>query len=362
LRSGAAIAVGTPEGAPTAAIGKMIAATDYVRRSPFSIGGRRGHKEWQHFAILAPGVDLLVNFSCCDDMRATARMGAEWPRLVLLVRTDTWDGDVENHAMTDARIRGGRVDLAFGHNRLVFHDGVFDISATLQERPISVELRLTPVTMPAFVPSVPMLDGPPLHWLVVPRLHTSGRLTIGGRIYDLQGAPAYHDHNWGHFLWGHDVAWEWGFVLPDDPVVPWCLTFVRLTDRARTTALSHKLLLWRRTEAVRVFREGALTLETDLSYLQPPTVFKIPRALALVAPELPTDVPRSVETHATDGQDWLTCRCEAEDLGQVLIPSETELGVTIFNEVSARATVRGRVGGEAIAFAGRSILEFIRYA
>jgi hypothetical protein len=34
--------------------------------------------------------------------------------------------------------------------------------------------------------------------------------------------------------------------------------------------------------------------------------------------------------------------------------------VTIFNEVSARSTVRGSFGGEAFAFEGRSIMEFIR--
>lgn len=340
---------------------ESIAACDYVRRSRASIGGRAGHKEWQHFAILAPEVDLLVNFSCCDDNRPGAAPGAELPRLVLLARTHEWVGDVETYAQDEVQIVGGRIDLRFRNNHLRFDGGVFDIAATLQEHAISVHLRLRPVTAPAFVPSIPMLDGPPLHWVVVPRLETRGTLSVDGRRYVLDGAPAYHDHNWGYFLWGHDVAWEWGFVLPDDAAVPWCTAFVRLTDRARTMALAHKLLLWRGTELVRVFREEVMELQSSPSYLRPQHIFKFPRAMALVAPELATDVPASVRTRAAAGGEWIECHCEAQDLAQVLIPSETELGVTIFNEVSARTRVEGCIDGERIAFSGRSILEFIRY-
>jgi len=343
------------------AIARAIEMMDYARRSPASLGGRGGHKEWLHFVVLAPGVDLLVNFSCCDEVRPGANH-AVLPRLVLLSRTDTWDGDIENFAPEDAHVEGGRIAFAFADNRLEFRDGSFHLTAALRERPIAVRLCLKPLTMPVFVPSTPMLDGPPLHWLVVPRLQTSGVLCVGGRDHVLDGAPAYHDHNWGHFLWGHDLSWEWGFVLPDDAAVPWCLTFVRLTDRKRITALEHKLLLWRGTTLSRSFREGELAVETALAHLPLRSIFKAPRPMALLVPELAADVPRHLETHAAAGSDWLSCRCEPYDVVQVCIPSETDLGVTIFNEVSARAQVRGQIGGEAVAFAGRSIMEFIRYA
>ncbi len=344
------------------ALARSVAATDFVRRSPFAVGGRGAHKEWQHFAILAPDVDLLVNFSLCDDTRPGARPGAEMPRLVMLARTDKWDGDIETYAMREARVAPGAIDLELGENRLAFRDGAFEIDARLRERSLAVHLRLTPVTAPAFVPSIPMLDGPPLHWVVVPRLAVEGVLLSGGRTHVLDGALAYHDHNWGHFQWGHDVAWEWGFVLPDDARVPWTVTFVRLTNRARTVALAHKMLVWRGADMVRVFRERELAHESDLDHLQLAHLFKVPRPLALVAPERLTDVPRAIETRAAADGEWVTCRCETFDDAQVLIPSDTELGVTIFNEVSARATVSGRIGGEDLSFSGRSIMEFIRYA
>ena len=341
-------------------IARAISLTDYVRRSPFAVGGPGAHKEWQHFAILAPGIDLLVNFSSCDDVRPGATPGAELPRVVLLVRERTWDGDVETFASEEARIRGGRIDFALRHNTLAFRDGVFHIAVEAAERPIALELRLEPRTMPAFVQNIHMIEGPPLHWVVVPRLRTTGWLRVAGREHRLDGAPAYHDHNWGHFLWGHDVAWEWGFVLPESERIPWCLTFVRLTNRARTVALEQGLFLWRGERAVGVFRQHDVTFSTDGALLKPPRVFKVPRAMALVAPEAACDVPRSLEVSAAAGRDWVECHAEAEEVAQVLIPSETGLGVTIFNEVTARTRVRGSVGGEEVAFEGRSILEFIR--
>jgi len=343
-------------------IAALIAGTDFARRSPARVGGPAGHKEWEHFVVLAPDVDLLVNFSCCDDERPGAPAGAELPRLVLMARADHWDGDVDTFPADATRIVGGRIDFTLGPNRLLFRDGAFEITAELRDRPMRVQLRLTPLTTPAFVPSVPMLDGPPLHWAVVPRLRVEGSLWMDGREHVLDGAPAYHDHNWGRFLWGHDVAWDWSFVLPTDADCPWCLTFVRLTDRGRTRTLARKLLLWEGEELRHVFREDEVEIDLLDGFLRPAQVFKIPRPMALVAPELATDVARGIRARAAAGGDRIECNFLANDVAQVLIPSESDLGVTIFNEVLGRTQVHGVIDGRPIEFAGRSVVEAIRYA
>lgn len=342
------------------AIAQAVAQLDYTRRSPFSVGGPGRHKEWLHFVVFAPEVELLVNFSLCDDTRETAAPGAELPRLVLLVRDREWDGDVDSFTMDEVHVRGGRIDLAFAHNRLHFDGSHFEISARLAERPVSLELRLTPVTMPACVPSLSMLDGPPLRWVVVPRLEVSGVVRVGERQYNLDRAPAYHDHNWGHFLWGHDISWEWGFVLPPKPSTAWCATFVRLTNQARSLALAQTMLLWRGDRLAGMFREEEMEVHLDPTPLAAHKVFKAPRVMALVVPGLPTDVPSSISFHAERGRDWVDCVCTAEDVAQVLIPAETRLGATVFNEVLATTTLRGRIDGETVQLTGRSILEFIR--
>lgn len=336
-----------------------IDSLDHTRGSSAPPFGPRKHKEWHHFVVLGRGFDLLVNFSCCDDLESGGQR--EIPRLVLLARLDEWDGDIENFDSREARITRGRIRFELGANRMEFRDGAFHIEATLRQRPISVRMTLEPRTQPVLVPGTPMRQGPPLHWLVVPRLQTRGMLRVGEREVCLDGAPAYHDHNWGHFLWGHDLSWEWGFVLPDDEEVPWCLTFVRLTDRARATALDQKLLVWRRERLFRGFREGEVQTEIGARSFRPRTVFKVPRPLALLAPEQAIDVPATFANHVNAGRDFLSCRSQPYDVVQVLIPSETDLGVTIFNEVSARVVVDGELGGEAVRFSGTSMMELIRH-
>jgi hypothetical protein len=97
-------------------------------------------------------------------------------------------------------------------------------------------------------------------------------------------------------------------VLPDDPAVPWCLTFVRLTDRARTTALEHKVLLWRGAALSRSFREGELQVDTANESLRMDRLFKAPRPLATTRgdwrrsrPSVPGLASRAIASGARSG-------------------------------------------------------------
>ena len=84
-----------------------------------------------------------------------------------------------------------------------------------------MDLVLHPMSMPGRAPNLTREDGPPIHWVVIPRLRAEGTIEIDGVVHHLQNAPAYHDHNWGYWSWGDDFAWEWGFGLDEDPENPW---------------------------------------------------------------------------------------------------------------------------------------------
>lgn len=340
-------------------LANAIRRADYTRRSPFSIGGRGGHKEWHHFCILGPEVELLVNFSMTDDVRPQARPGTEHARITVLARVSEWDGDVEMFAPQDVQIRGGRVDLTFGPNRLFFDGEVYRIVVSLTERPITIDIELRPLTMPGHAPNIPLPDGPPLHWVIVPRLLANGRVTVGGRAYRFENVAAYHDHNWGHFLWGHAFSWIWGFSHPIGHDVPWSMAFVRLANRTRNHTLAQGLFLWKRAFNHRVFLDDDLELRMDVGFLSPKRVLKIPRVMTLLSPGSATDVPRWVEMRAQGDGDWLCYRFEAQDLAQVVIPSDTGLDVTIINEVTGRSSMEGEIRGEKISVEGRAICEFL---
>ena len=97
----------------------------------------------------------------------------------------------------------------------------------------------------------------------------------------------------------------------------------------------------------------------DIGFLRPKRVLKIPRVMALLSPGAATDVPSWVEMRAQGDGDRLVYRFEAEDLAQVVIPSDTELDVTIINEVTGRSSLEGRLRGEKLSVEGRAVCEFL---
>jgi len=63
-------------------------------------------------------------------------------------------------------------------------------------------------------------------------------------------------------------------------------------------------------------------------------------------------------TAEADG-DVLAWRFDAADGVQVVLPSDTDLGVTIINEVAGRLALEGVVGGERVTMDGRAVCEFL---
>ncbi len=340
------------------AIDEAIRSADYLRRSPFTVGGAAGHKEWLHFCVYGPEVDVLVNFSVVDDVRGGAPQGAELARITVLVRSTGWDGDVDLYPAEEVFLRGGGIEARFGQSSVVYRDGAYHLDVTMRERPISVRLALTPITVPSLANNIQLDAGPPINWLVVPRLLARGVAIIDGREHRFHDAPSYHDHNWGRFAWGRDFAWEWGFGLAHDAGVPWSMVFVRLSDRAHTKALMQALFLWKGTRQHRVIRAGDVEVRHE-GLLEPARVLKVPRIMALIAPSVLTDVPRFLDIRAAADGDALHARFEASDLAQVVIPNDGDLGVTIINEVSGTVRLEGEVRGERVFLEGRAIFEFL---
>ena len=340
------------------AITEALLRADYLRRSPFALGGPGGHKEWLHFCVYGPSVDVLANFSLCDDVCQGAAPGTEFARVTVLVREEAWDGDVDLYGTEEVFVHAGRIDAAFGRNTVTFRDGEYHLSVALRERPISMELRLRPVTMPSLANNIQLDAGPPINWLVVPRLLASGTVTIAGHRHELRNAPAYHDHNWGHFAWGRDFAWEWGFGLPQDPEVPWSMVFVRLSNRAHTRTLMQALFLWKGMRQHRVMRAADVEVRHE-GHLRSAHICKIPSAMGLISPDILPDVPRLLHLSAEGDGDRLECVFEAGDGAQVILPNDHDLGVTIINEVSGTVRLSGEVRGETVSMEGRAIFEFL---
>lgn len=336
-----------------------IARTDHLRFSPALARRIHGFKEWTYFCVTSPDVDLLFTFTFLDRVDLPAQH--QWPpaRVVALARTRAgrWQGGVDEVPPSAVQAKPGRVDLAMGTNELHFKAGAYSLIARLASQPIEAHLRLRPLALPAVGTSVRMGTAEPMRWIVVPRLETNGVVTLGGDRYEIEGAPAYHDHNWGAFSWGGDFAWEWGLILAPNGATPWTVIFSRISDRARQRVLSQAILVWRDDGQCRAFRDDEISVR-ESGLLRGGARLRVPRVMSLVEPATAADVPLELLVRAESGDDRVEVRFTSSDFAEIAMPNETrDLGSTLLCEVRAEAEVRGSIRGTSFALTAPAILE-----
>jgi hypothetical protein len=338
-------------------LSRVIALTDNLRLAESASLHPERYKEWHHFCVLSAQAEVVLNFSIMRDNRPAAPANTYLARLILLVHEAGWDGDVIEIPWREVELNPGRIDLRFGQNYLRFEHGVYKISIALETRPITLDLTIRPITYPLLRSRAGIGSGA-IDWLVVPRLEAEGVLVCDRRVHLLKSAPAYHDHNWGHWLWGEDFAWEWGFALPVLSGTPISLVFDRVTNRARSQVQELKLSLWKNDRLVRIFAHHEIS-SLPKGYLAQAQVAKFPRIMSLIVPQVTTDVPRSLEITAESGSDYMSFCFESEDLAQLILPNETDLGETVINEVVGTVHASGLLKGEKVVFEGKGFFEFL---
>jgi hypothetical protein len=318
-------------------------------------------KEWHHFCVCGEGVDVIVNFSLCEDTRPAAGPDSYVPRVITLVHDRVegrWHGAIDQIPQRDASWYPGQVNLGFGHNTVLLSRDGFHLSLALRDQPVTAQMTLKPTARPLAVRNEVAVAEGKLGWFVCPRLEATGRVVAGDKVHNFRDALAYHDHNWGRWLWGHDFAWTWGYVLPDDRTVPWSLVFDRTTDRGRGQVLELTLAVWRQERLASLITREDVDVRF-IGLMRPTAVKKFPPIAHVFAPNLTGDVPGRLEVTARSACEEINLCFEPESLCQIVIPNETDLGVTTINEVSGRASVAGTIRGEALAWEGRGVFEFL---
>jgi hypothetical protein len=339
----------------TATASDALAASDFFRVPP-TTPGAVPYKEWQHFVVHSDAMHLILNFSVVDDVwAARRRLG----RVIALVRTDGWTGDVVTFSGIDMEVRPGSSGIRLGANRMAFEAGWYEIEVALPSIGLRAELRLQPVSRPFLATNQPLDASSCLSWLFVPRLEARGTVTIGSHRVELAATPAYHDHNWGRFRWGDDFSWEWGSVLPRGDS-PWSAVFMRMADRRRTVARRQALYIWRDAEPFAVLRDATVEF-APTGLLGVPAALTIPSPMRLLVSERPSDVPASIVVTGREGGGSVRVSLEARDHVRVAVPEEHGYeGVTVLHEIRGDVVLDGRLGAEDVSMCGAGVLEVLR--
>jgi hypothetical protein len=357
----AALRRSTTRGPRRRAIAEALARMDYLRRSPARFGGEGPHKEWHHFVVHADGLELLVNFSLIDDPWQSSAGSAETARLIVIARSDAWRGTVDTIAAGGCEILEGGHRARFPCGDIRFVNGRYTMEFETGDGSLSGRLQFVPESEPALANNQSLSAGKMLRWLFVPRLSCRGRVRAGSRTFTMTSALAYHDHNWGVFQWGDDFSWDWGSILPLEPVSPWSAVFMSMGDRGRSLARCRGLYLWRGAAPFRIFRDAELRV-TSVGLFDGSASLRLPPVMALLGPLRVKDVPARLEVTAAGEGDRVHMRFDAREVAQIVIPDEIDLSrVTVLNEVLGDVTLEGRARNKKVLIEGNGVFEFISH-
>lgn len=338
---------------------RRLRASNGWRRSPATVGGPVGHKEWMHFCVFGrtrddTEVDVLLNFSLVDGVQTIGYAGVEVARLLALVRIgNQWHGGVTRYQVDAVTVAAGSSDFEFGESRVALTDSGYDVKAELED--LKIHCLFAPQMSPWLTPSAAMRPGY-VRWLVTPMVWATGLIEVGHHSIELIESPAYHDHNWGQFRWGSNFAWQWAIAVEERARPRKCLVVSRVTDRARSRVFSQSVIVGD-GERFRDFRSGETTYRQAGIYRRLPGLI-VPSVMRLLLPPSTADLASRRTISCEANRDNLRIDLRTTEYAGVGIPNDDgSLGVSVLAESCCAVEASGQVGGRAFEFAGRGLWE-----
>jgi hypothetical protein len=326
-----------------------------------SLANRDTWAEWHYFNVLSQGGRrwAFISFIIGGDVT-----GNEWGGNLGITlrdqggRTRKFATRVDRSAV---RFSTKDANLVFGDSRVtVLPNGDYRVIAAAREEGgsgrIDIAMTLSPAAY-AYFPGVSMGSGDFVSGYTVPALRAtaSGTLCVDGVCEKLEGAQAYHDHNWG--VW-KGVTWEWGAARAGD----YTLLYGRVHSPDTTASVPPVLVYLVDSLGFRgVFRPRSVTYEDGRSTPIANRLIAVP-SRAVLFDERDGDTLR-IEL-AIDDAIATDMRLERrEALGAAPVDTNAiagETGKQYFIQMKGTARISGRLDGERIQGSGTGFFETFR--
>jgi len=303
------------------------------------------YKEWMHFCVFSKDVNVLVNFSVVQER------GRLKPRLTLLIeRQELWLGDI--NPADDAIIKPTQVQFSANNCSLSFENGAFHIFGTIPEKKVTARFRLRPLVPPVQTPSINAGNGN-LKWLCVPRCAAEGYVSIDNIIHHFDGAPGYHDHNWGNFEWSGNFSWRWGYFTFGHNL---SVIVSRVLDEHGHQVISDSFIV-SQDGNLNDFRGHKVT-HLQRGLFQKSGSLTVPPITALAIKPNNVSIAREYEVIAADQENRLTLTYSPSSLATIGMPSgERGTHISTISELGCSASLTGTLRGININCTGTGILE-----
>jgi hypothetical protein len=325
-------------------------------RAPSRLDGEAQlYKDWLHLNLFdrSSGLVGLVNVALHghpDDPRARAVGTA-----LVHLPDGGWAGNVESIGLHDAAVEENAVGLravALGLDRpggrvlasvRLPQDGLeLDVAAAVAGRPLAARWQM------------PRAHGW-ISWIAVAHLAVGGTVTARGRSLSLEGADAYHDHQWGRWRWGDDLGWKWGcFMAPGgDPT----FVVVRTFDRSHRHGDRASVIVHAGARR-RIFAGDSVRIEVAGELDAAPR--RVPGALAaLHSDRARPRLPAEVRVDADDGAGHVSLAFRPRACAQIIAAELTQSGYGFIHELPGSFEASGRVNGTDLTASGLGIFEHV---
>ena len=190
-------------------------------------------------------------------------------------------------------------------------------------------------------------------WRAVPRMAVEGSIDIDGVRRVLEGAVAYHDHNWGRWHWGDDAGWTWAALTGSDGT---SIVLSHTTDRAHRTGSPTVHVVSR--SMMRRFSGASVLLIREARFGGQLT--RLPGAMAaLHAGRMAPHLPGVVRIEADDGVDSVKAEFRPIHGLQLIAGDPVVPGYGFIHELAGTFTFESRLDGVSATGSGLGVFEHV---
>jgi hypothetical protein len=339
----------------------MLALLDRPHTPPPGHPELARYKEWWHLNVIdeAHDLDLIVNLSLAGDLHIPGK-GRAYGIVLAHRAKQGWAHDIILADGLVPQIERQALNLSLGTITLRPVESALRLAiADAPDRKVAAMLDFHPRTEPTMIwRNTPIGQGH-INWLLVPSLDVSGWIDVAGQRYDVVNARGYHDHNWGHWQWGDNFGWDWGFAAAfhDFDGETLSLVYDRTTENRGERTIEHSLAVWAGSEMICFFARRHIHLHRRGTFAG--LVRRIPGVAALIAPAQPCSVPAEIVITAREANNWMTARYCPDAAIQIGVPSEMGNGLIELNETFGSLEIAGSVAGRVFSTHRRACFEFV---
>ncbi len=184
------------------------------------------------------------------------------------------------------------------------------------------------------------------NWVELPRLLSSGEVTLGGTVFPIDTRTGYHDHEGGRFDWGTPWGWDTGVILCDPLTAkePQSAKFL-FYRYGPSDELSYGGIIVKKkngkqkffgSEKIKITRVGRFSGERSI----------IPGISRLLYPDYYPNVPERIVFTAIDNSDHLNIIFTPKAVCSIIASSINGMSDTELNEMFCSAFLSGSIGGK----------------